>query len=114
MWPPKQETSGTTGFNPLFSSPNDTVAQAKWNSIKGSIPLNISVKGTIKGNFSGFTPNYRPLDLHCLRSFDKCSTPNWPVFHLIIAIPEPNSLGYRFDDGPNCSHNAFYDFLTQQ
>lgn len=24
------------------------------------------------------------------------------------------TLGYGFDDGPNCSHNAFYDFLTSQ
>jgi len=29
-------------------------------------------------------------------------------------VPEPNTLGYGFDDGPNCSHNAFYDYLTSQ
>ena len=23
-------------------------------------------------------------------------------------------MGYGFDDGPNCSHNAFYDFLASQ
>lgn len=23
------------------------------------------------------------------------------------------SMGYGFDDGPNCSHNAFYDFLEE-
>lgn len=23
-------------------------------------------------------------------------------------------MGYSFDDGPNCSHNAFYDFLQSQ
>lgn len=23
-------------------------------------------------------------------------------------------MGYAFDDGPNCSHNAFYDFLESQ
>lgn len=27
---------------------------------------------------------------------------------------QPNTLGYGFDDGPNCSHNAFYDYLTSQ
>ena len=27
---------------------------------------------------------------------------------------QPNTLGYAFDDGPNCTHNAFYDFLQQQ
>jgi hypothetical protein len=23
-------------------------------------------------------------------------------------------MGYGFDDGPNCTHNAFYDFLASQ
>lgn len=27
---------------------------------------------------------------------------------------QPHTLGYGFDDGPNCSHNAFYDFLLKQ
>ncbi|WRT69346.1 uncharacterized protein IL334_006330 [Kwoniella shivajii] len=26
-------------------------------------------------------------------------------------VPEPETWGLGFDDGPNCSHNAFYDFL---
>ncbi|KAI9459535.1 carbohydrate esterase family 4 protein [Boletus coccyginus] len=30
-----------------------------------------------------------------------------------VGVPEPNTLGYGFDDGPNCSHNAFYDYLQQ-
>lgn len=29
-------------------------------------------------------------------------------------MPEPLTVGYGFDDGPNCSHNAFYDFLEEQ
>ncbi|EEB93541.1 hypothetical protein MPER_07784, partial [Moniliophthora perniciosa FA553] len=29
-------------------------------------------------------------------------------------VPPPQTLGYGFDDGPNCSHNAFYDYLTSQ
>jgi peptidoglycan/xylan/chitin deacetylase (PgdA/CDA1 family) len=48
----------------------------------------------------------------------------------VVDIPEPRSLGYGeyrlkdslattnrligFDDGPNCSHNAFYEFLREQ
>jgi len=32
----------------------------------------------------------------------------------IADVPEPNTLGYGFDDGPNCSHNAFYDYLMSQ
>ncbi|KAI8636018.1 hypothetical protein BD408DRAFT_426821 [Parasitella parasitica] len=29
----------------------------------------------------------------------------------IYACPEPETWGLTFDDGPNCSHNAFYDYL---
>lgn len=32
----------------------------------------------------------------------------------IASVPEPNTMGYGFDDGPNCSHNAFYDYLESQ
>jgi hypothetical protein len=28
--------------------------------------------------------------------------------------PQPRTLGYGFDDGPNCSHNAFYDYLNER
>ncbi|TFY66422.1 hypothetical protein EVG20_g4673 [Dentipellis fragilis] len=31
----------------------------------------------------------------------------------VSSVPEPKTMGYGFDDGPNCSHNAFYDFLQQ-
>ena len=35
------------------------------------------------------------------------------VAFVIIHTPyKPRTLGYGFDDGPNCSHNAFYDFLS--
>ncbi|KAJ7900969.1 hypothetical protein B0H14DRAFT_3422879 [Mycena olivaceomarginata] len=26
----------------------------------------------------------------------------------------PRTVGYGFDDGPNCSHNAFYDYLRDR
>ncbi|KZP07298.1 hypothetical protein FIBSPDRAFT_841405 [Athelia psychrophila] len=32
----------------------------------------------------------------------------------ITGVLEPQTPGYRFDDGPNYSQNAFYDFLTEQ
>jgi hypothetical protein len=28
--------------------------------------------------------------------------------------PEPNTWGFTLDDGPNCSHNAYYDYLEEQ
>lgn len=32
----------------------------------------------------------------------------------IWRVPEPETFGLQFDDGPNCTHNAFYDFLKEQ
>jgi hypothetical protein len=100
---------------PAVLLPNDTAGQAAWNSIQASIPTNIPVKGTVKGDFSNFTPTYNPQDPDCWWSYDRCTTPKTPgIPPDITSVPEPNSLGYGFDDGPNCSHNAFYDFLTVQ
>lgn len=87
----------------------------KWNSIKGGVPTNIQVKGTVAGDFSNFTPSYSPSDPDCWWTYDKCDTPKLSGLPSdIINVPEPLSLGYGFDDGPNCSHNAFYEFLSQQ
>jgi peptidoglycan/xylan/chitin deacetylase (PgdA/CDA1 family) len=33
---------------------------------------------------------------------------------LTVAFPIIDTWGLTYDDGPNCSHNAFYDFLQQQ
>ena len=42
-----------------------------------------------------------------------CTTPKLAGLPPDVAsVPEPNTMGYGFDDGPNCSHNAFYDFLS--
>lgn len=95
--------------------PNDAAANAKWNSIKASIPTNIPVKGKVNGDFTGFTPTYSPSDPDCWWTYDKCTTPKLSGLDPdVISLPEPMSLGYGFDDGPNCSHNAFYDYLSQQ
>jgi hypothetical protein len=102
-------------WTPATLLANDTAGQAKWQSIQSSIPTNIAVKGSITGNFSNFTPTYPSSDPDCWWTFDKCVTPKLAGLKPDIAtIPEPRALGYGFDDGPNCSHNAFYDFLSQQ
>ena len=44
-----------------------------------------------------------------------CTTPKRAGLSPDVAsVPEPKTMGYAFDDGPNCSHNAFYDYLTSQ
>jgi peptidoglycan/xylan/chitin deacetylase (PgdA/CDA1 family) len=101
---------------PAIILPSDTVALAKWNSIQASIPTNIPVKGNVDGDFSTFTPTYDgATDPDCWWTYNKCTTPKLANLKPDIAnMPEPMTLGYGFDDGPNCSHNAFYDFLTEQ
>src|ERR1700760_2657109 len=32
----------------------------------------------------------------------------------IASIPKSKSMGYAFDDGPNCAQNIFYNYLTSQ
>jgi len=113
-------SSQAANFPPNWVQPavllaSDTAGQAKWNSIKGSIPTNIPTKGTVKGDFTNFTPTYNPTDPDCWWTYDKCDTPKLAGLQPdIIALPEPMTLGYGFDDGPNCSHNAFYDYLSGQ
>ncbi|KAF7982983.1 hypothetical protein HWV62_24584 [Athelia sp. TMB] len=102
-------------WQPATLLANDSVGQAQWAKILPSIPTTIPVKGTIGGDFSSFTPTYSPSDPDCWWTYDKCDTPKLPSLKPdITSTPEPLSLGYGFDDGPNCSHNAFYDYLSSQ
>ncbi|KAJ7113060.1 hypothetical protein C8R44DRAFT_882090 [Mycena epipterygia] len=102
-------------WQPITSVPtNDTVGRAKFLAMNSSIP-NIPVKGTMAGDFSNFTPTYSATDPDCWWTFHQCVTPKLTGLNMDIAnVPEPRTLGYGFDDGPNCSHNAFYDYLTEQ
>ncbi|KIK60711.1 carbohydrate esterase family 4 protein [Collybiopsis luxurians FD-317 M1] len=88
---------------------NDSAAQAKWASINGSIPTNISVKTQPPPS------SYSSDDPDCWWTYNLCTTPKLSGLSPdVSAAPEPSTLGYGFDDGPNCSHNAFYDFLQSQ
>lgn len=65
------------------------------------------------GNFTGLA--YNATDPDCWWTWHQCTTPanatGLPAD--ITTVPEPNTWGLGFDDGPNCSHNAFYDFLLE-
>ena len=59
--------------------------------------------------------NYGSDDPDCWWTWSNCVTPKHDGLPADIAtVPEPRTLGYGFDDGPNCSHNAFYDYLLEK
>ncbi|KAI6118230.1 carbohydrate esterase family 4 protein [Pisolithus sp. B1] len=91
------------------------VSQAA-NHIQGQIP-DISPKGTqpesLAGDFSDYS--YPSDDPDCWWTSSTCDTPKTAgIPSDITTVPEPDTLGYGFDDGPNCSHNVFYDFLQSK
>ncbi|KAI7874401.1 chitin deacetylase [Lichtheimia hyalospora FSU 10163] len=58
--------------------------------------------------------DYDPEDPDCWWSATTCTKPKHKGINAdIYRCPEPETWGLTFDDGPNCSHNAFYDFLQQ-
>ncbi|KAF7325992.1 Carbohydrate esterase family 4 protein [Mycena kentingensis (nom. inval.)] len=97
----------------LLSS--DSEGQAKYNAIKGNIP-NIQPKGTLGVPDSAILDKYNGAsDPDCWWTASTCTTPKASgVQPDVAAVPEPMTLGYGFDDGPNCSHNAFYQYLADK
>lgn len=103
-------------WQPASILPNDTAAMNLWNSIAGGVPSSkIPVKGTLNGDFGSTMSTYPTSDPDCWWTYNHCMTPKLSGLPPdIYQVPEPRSLGYGFDDGPNCSHNAFYDYLQSQ
>ncbi|CEQ40655.1 SPOSA6832_02279 [Sporobolomyces salmonicolor] len=83
---------------------------ALFNSLNGSIP-DIAPRGTPAGNFTGV--NYNGVeDPDCWWTWKQCTTPKAKGLQPdITKCDEPNTWGFTLDDGPNCSHNAYYDYL---
>ncbi|EIE78451.1 hypothetical protein G6F46_009143 [Rhizopus delemar] len=58
--------------------------------------------------------SYSDSDPDCWWSSSTCTKPKHKdINEDIYACPEPETWGLTYDDGPNCSHNAFYDYLEQ-
>ncbi|KAF9530730.1 carbohydrate esterase family 4 protein [Crepidotus variabilis] len=103
-------------FPPLWTVahilPEDANAQAKWSAIKDSVPP-IDTKPAAGETFDAAA--YPPDDPDCWWTATKCTKPKVAnVPEDIYVVPEPRTLGYGFDDGPNCTHNAFYDYLKKE
>ncbi|KAF5346856.1 hypothetical protein D9756_010602 [Leucocoprinus leucothites] len=114
-YPPvaSQSAAFPTIWQPASILPGDSAAQNLWNTIAPSVP-GISPKAPQwTTNSAGF--QYSPSDPDCWWSYKQCVTPKLSGLSPDISnVPEPYTTGYGFDDGPNCSHNAFYDYLASK
>ncbi|KAK0554323.1 hypothetical protein OC861_000621 [Tilletia horrida] len=102
--------NGATTGATLLSS--DSEGQSVWKSISSGIP-NIPVRSGAQGvlNFNGYNQQQDP---DCWWSASQCHTPKQSgIPQDVYNCPEPSTWGLTFDDGPNCTHNAFYDFLEK-
>ncbi|KAK0531942.1 hypothetical protein OC842_003458 [Tilletia horrida] len=103
----------TTGATLL---PNDTEGLQVWNSIKSQVPTNIAVKPISYAKdplgdliFTGYDTQTDP---DCWWSDTNCHSPKLSGLpEDVYMCPEPDTWGLTFDDGPNCTHNAWMDFL---
>ncbi|KAG0661302.1 hypothetical protein C6P46_004073 [Rhodotorula mucilaginosa] len=97
-----------------LSNPGISAAdRALFASINSSIP-NIPVRGNRYGDFSGIQYD-KQADPDCWWSSTHCVTPKLPgLLNDTVACNEANTWGLTLDDGPNCSHNAYYDYLQSQ
>ncbi|KAJ3795071.1 putative chitin deacetylase [Lentinula aff. detonsa] len=103
-----------TIWQPATIVSNDTEAQNIWANISQSVPTNILPHGDIYGDWNDTSYNVVE-DPDCWWTKSLCTTPKLSSLPADVAsIPEPETMGYGFDDGPNCSHNAFYDYLLEQ
>lgn len=96
---PATIVQGDQEANDLFASINKTLGEKF-----GSIPVRVEGGAPEQG------------DPNCWWSSTKCTQPK-PETGLqpdITTMPEPETWGFGFDDGPNCSHNALYNFLNKE
>ncbi|CAO3624622.1 unnamed protein product [Cunninghamella blakesleeana] len=109
-WPNLWETATSNGMDktPEFINLYNSI---NWDNK----PKNISVRklnadGSV--NFNGYDEANDP---DCWWSSSTCTVPKHKGVNAdIYTCQEPETFGLTYDDGPNCSHNAFYDYLQQQ
>ncbi|KAG1005673.1 hypothetical protein G6F27_009011 [Rhizopus arrhizus] len=108
-WPTSWTTATSNGMN------TSAEFQALYNSIDWTKAPNFPIRklsATTGGlDMTGYDTATDPA---CWWSSTTCKTPKTEGINAdLYACPEPDVWGLTFDDGPNCSHNAFYDYLEQ-
>ncbi|KAG1051396.1 hypothetical protein G6F43_006394 [Rhizopus delemar] len=85
-----------------------------YNSIDWSKAPNVPVRKLNAAGGLDLTGYDTVNDPACWWSATQCTKPKSQNTNAdIVNCPEPETWGLTFDDGPNCSHNAFYDYLQQ-
>ncbi|CAG8701986.1 2451_t:CDS:2 [Dentiscutata erythropus] len=96
---PGDECFNTDEFKSVYNS-------IDWSKVPDIKPHELDSDGNLVSS------GYPSSDPDCWWSYNMCVTPKVPGLKPDISYcPEPNTLGLSYDDGPNCTHNEFYDFL---
>lgn len=135
--PPKGQLNGST-INVTYDSVNDPDCckwhvsplfdmalgaagdrQWIWVQVTGyKVAAWTSLSAILVLYFSRFAKETRDLPFYITLtgwSITRCTTPKQTGLPAdVSSVPEPRTMGYGFDDGPNCTHNVFYDFLASQ
>lgn len=107
-WPTVWEIATSNGMN------KSAEFLSVYNSVDWSKAPNIPVR-TFNADGSLDMTGYSDSDPDCWWSFSTCVKPKLSdVYADIYQCNEPETWGLTYDDGPNCSQNAFYDFLQEK
>ncbi|CAG8793294.1 2832_t:CDS:2, partial [Gigaspora rosea] len=107
-----------TGYPGIWEKPTSTVfntddfkrinSSIDWTKVPNIPPHKTTTAGDIDQT------GYSASDPDCWWSYNLCTTPKAPGLNPDVTVcPEPGTWGLTYDDGPNCSHTVFYDFLKQ-
>ncbi|WFD44341.1 hypothetical protein MPSI1_003008 [Malassezia psittaci] len=121
-FPSSTALSGKYPFDDIASIVDgDDQASKVWSEIQksGIVPNDVQPKGATADHYGILDQAFSSYDLKkdpdCWWTATGCTKPKHDnIGNDLTACPEPNTWGLTFDDGPNCSHNAFYDYLSQQ
>ncbi|KAI8391476.1 uncharacterized protein BYT42DRAFT_490249 [Radiomyces spectabilis] len=107
-WPTNWDIATSNGMN------TSEEFQKLYNSIDWTKAPNIPVRSMTPDGGLNMQGYDNAKDPDCWWSASQCVKPKIEGVNAdIYACPEPETWGLTFDDGPNCSHNAFYDYLEQ-
>lgn len=108
-WPTIWQKATTNGMN------ETSEFTTLYNSIDWTKAPNIPVRTTLADGTLNTTSYSSSSDPDCWWSASGCTQPKISDAYADLSqCPEPETWGLTYDDGPNCSHNAFYNYLDEQ